>query len=76
MYPSYSYTRDYLLETMFNSWAYTPEAQDNKEDVEVDESVDNSGEAEHYSWDNLYLDPYADTIIIYNDADSSGCGCH
>jgi hypothetical protein len=73
LYPSYSYPRDYLLEAMFNSWAYAPEAEEVKE---VEEYSDNSGEAESYSWDNLYLDPYADTIIIYEGADSNNTGCH
>ena len=73
LYPSYSYPRDYLLEAMFNSWAYAPEAEEVKE---VEEYSDNSEEAESYSWDNLYLDPYADTIIIYEGADSNNTGCH
>jgi hypothetical protein len=73
LYPSYSYPRDYLLEAMFNSWSYAPEAEEVKE---VEEYSDNSEEAESYSWDNLYLDPYADTIIIYEGADSNNTGCH
>jgi hypothetical protein len=77
LYPSYSYPRDYLLEAMFNSWAYAPEAEEVREEVEeVEEYSDNSEEAESYSWDNLYLDPYADTIIIYEGADSNNTGCH
>jgi len=77
LYPSYSYPRDYLLEAMFNSWAYAPEAEEIKEEVEeVEEYQESSGGPEFYSWDNLYLDPYEDTVIIYEGAGSANSGCH
>lgn len=62
---------DYLLQIMQNSWTNSwPETTYNEEKYnEVSEvySVDSGDQyanGEHYSWDNLYLDPYENTEII------------
>jgi len=80
LYPSYSYPRDYLLEAMFNSWSYAPVSDDKSNIVEeieeIEEYQESSDGPEFYSWDNLYLDPYADTIIIYEGSGSANSGCN
>jgi hypothetical protein len=63
-------SEDYLLSTMKYFWM---ESEKNSEQSYSmpDESFDSPShgggeEPEHHSWDNIYLDPYAETVIVIN----------
>lgn len=63
LFPLNSYPRDYLLEAMTAAWSYEDAGNlEEYEYLEEQEAYDNGSD----SWDNLYLDPYADTVIIYD----------
>lgn len=66
---SISYSQDYLLQAMYSSWVNTPVREKEEPDDQYESSGGGGEEPEHYSWDNLYRDPYEETVIIFE----SGC---
>jgi len=61
LFPTNSIAKDFLFDAMVKSWS-----EESKEPEPVEEEYYDENGQEFYSWDNLYLDPYAETEIIYD----------
>lgn len=63
--PSNSIARDYLFDEMVKSWSVENECVNEIPDPDIYEDIPDDYDSSSDSWDNLYLDPYEDTEIIY-----------
>jgi hypothetical protein len=63
--PSNSIAKDYLFDEMVKSWSAENECESETTESDNSEDIPDDYDSGSDSWDNLYLDPYEDTEIIY-----------
>jgi len=65
LFPANSIAKDYLFDEMVKSWSAENECESETTEPDNSEDIPDDYDSGSDSWDNLYLDPYEDTEIIY-----------